>query len=210
MAQRSAVRALLFDLGGVVLRIDVERALRAWAPFSSLPLPQLVERAVVDEAFRQHERGEIDAATYFAHLREQLALDASDEQIGAGWNAIVVEPFATSVSLIRDVRRRLPCYAFTNTGAYHYARWGQAFPEVVGLFERIFMSFELGMRKPETAAFNSVAQSIDCPPDQILFFDDSAENVEGARLAGLQAVQVTEPDDIARALNAAGITPPLS
>lgn len=210
MPSGSEIKALLFDLGGVVLRIDFKSALNAWAPYSRLSPAAMAERAVSDEAFRRHERGQLDSAGYFAHLREVFELDASDEQIGAGWNAILIDEYALSMALIRQARAHLPCYAFTNTGAYHYDTWSTAFPDIVSLFDRIFMSFEMGLRKPEKAAFDAVATAIGMTHSEILFFDDTDENIEGARNAGLQTVKVNDPADIQRALTGIGICDALS
>ena len=62
------------------------------------------------------------------------------------------------------------------------------------------MSSELGLRKPDCAAFEGVANAMGIALSAILFFDDTLENVEGARAAGLQAVHVTMPSDVKCAL----------
>ena len=103
---------------------------------------------------------------------------------------------------MESARRQLPCYAFTNTSPTHQAAWTAAFPNVVSAFDRIFASPELGLRKPERAAFDAVTQQIGIDPAAILFFDDTLENVEGARAAGLQAVHVRGHEDIRQALDA--------
>jgi len=195
------IKALLFDLGGVVIDISVDRALRRWEPKSSLSVEQMRQRLVADEPFRQHERGELPAAGYFDHLRRVFELDASDSEIAAGWNAILVGENKDSLRLVDSARRRLPCYAFTNTSPTHEEVWSTAFPNVVSAFERIFTSPQLGLRKPEHAAFDAVTREIGVEPAEILFFDDLLENVQGARAAGLQAVHVRDHEDIRQALD---------
>jgi HAD superfamily hydrolase (TIGR01509 family) len=106
-----------------------------------------------------------------------------------------------TVALVRAARRRLPCYAFTNTNQIHQQAWSTAYPGVVSLFDEIFVSSELGLRKPERRSFAAVAQRIGVQPAEILFFDDMRQNVEGARSLGMRAVQVTEPEDVRRALD---------
>jgi len=183
-----------------VIDISVERALRCWEPKSRLSVEQMRERLVADEPFRQHERGELPAAGYFGHLRRLFELDASDGEIAAGWNAILVGENKASLQLVESARRHLPCYAFTNTSQTHQAIWSTAFPNVVSAFDRIFTSPQLGLRKPDHAAFDAVTQEIGIDPANILFFDDLLENVEGARAAGLQAVHVRDHEDIRQAL----------
>ncbi len=194
------VDALLFDLGGVVFEFDFEHALRHWAAFSPLPMAELRARFGFDEAYRRHERGEIAAATYFDGLRRTLQLDASDADIGAGWNAIFRAEISDTLDAIEAARRQRPCYAFSNTNAEHQRAWSAAYPRIATVFDRVFVSSEIGLRKPEPAAFAHVAEKIGVAPPHILFFDDLAENVEGAIGAGLQAVQVRSPDDVRAAL----------
>ena len=100
---------------------------------------------------------------------------------------------------------RLPLYAFSNTNGAHVEHFSQAYADVLGHFREIYLSSTIGLRKPEAAAYDHVVKAIGVPASRILFFDDSAENVAGARERGLSAVHVRSPDDIATALAALGI-----
>ena len=192
--------ALLFDLGKVVFDFDFERALQHWAPFSALPIEQLRTRFRHDEAYCRHERGEISAAEYFDTLRHGLQLTATDEQIGRGWNGIFTEEIGETLDAIVAAKQRFPCYAFSNSNHEHQRTWRAAYPRIGDAFHRVFVSSDIGMRKPEAAAFAHIAQAIGVAPGAVLFFDDLAENVEGAIAAGLQAVQVRSPADVREAL----------
>ena len=81
----------------------------------------------------------------------------------------------------------------------------KAFADLLGHFREIFLSSSIGLRKPDAAAYDHVIQAIGVPAARIVFFDDLAENIAGARLRGLTAVHVTSPDDVSRALSALGI-----
>lgn len=205
MHRKLPVEALLFDLGGVVIDIDVERMFAHWAPLSRLPPEELRARLVIDEAFEQHERGELSTDAYMDHLRHQLDLDGSIDQVVAGWNALLVDQIDTTLDLIDNLRPEVPCYAFSNTSAVHRAVWETRFPRVMSAFERLFLSFEMGMRKPDPEAYRAVADEIVTRPGAILFFDDTLSNVTGASAAGLQAVQVLRPDDVTAALRDVGL-----
>lgn len=202
-----APQALLFDLGGVVIDVDFERVFRAWQPLSRLPLAQIRERFRFDLAYQRHERGEIDVAAYCAHLASALDLQAEPAQIAHGWDAIFVGDIAETLAMVRAMRGRLPCHAFSNTNAAHMVAWSRLYPRVVQAFDRIFVSHQIGLRKPERAAFEHVADAIGVAPEAILFFDDLLDNVEGARTAGLQAVHVRSPRDVREALASCGYAP---
>lgn len=199
-----APEALLFDLGGVLIDIDFHRAIAAWTPYSALAPDVLLQSFKHDLQYERHERGEITAAQYFDHLATALQLDASAEQIEAGWNAIFIGEILQTRQWVESLKGVLPCYAFTNTNASHMARWSRAFPRVVRAFDRIFASHQLGLRKPERAAFERVCALIGKDAGTVLFFDDLADNVRAAQDAGLQGVQVRSPDDVAAALQSLG------
>jgi putative hydrolase of the HAD superfamily len=192
--------ALLFDLGRVLIDFSFERALAHWSGYSSLRPDEMAERFRFDEPYQQHERGEIASADYFDYLIARLELKATRDEVREGWNGIFIGEIAPTRELLEKVRRRVPCYAFTNTNAEHMVTWTALFPEVFASFVSVFASFEIGLRKPEQAAFDYVCRHIGVSAESILFFDDLAENVDGARRAGLASVLVQSPDDVACAL----------
>lgn len=201
----SKIKALLFDLGGVVIDIDFERAFRGWQSISQLSFDEIRRAFKFDTPYEKHERGEIAWPEYLVHLRAVLKLEGSDAEIVEGWNTIFVREIRETLELIRSVRAVVPCYAFTNTNPTHQGAWTAMAPGVVQSFDRVFASHEIGLRKPEKRAFEHIAAAIGVPPSSILFFDDLLENVEGARAAGLMAVHVRGPADVRDALRQEGM-----
>ena len=199
------IEALLFDLGGVVIEVDFDRVFRYWTGLSKLSFQEIRSRFSMDAMYGRHERGELEAVDYFNYLRDMLALEGTLEAIIQGWNEIYVGEITETVQAILAVRERLPCYALTNTNPTHQAAWEALFPRVIASFERVFVSSEMGARKPEQAAFTTVAEAIGVPPPGILFFDDAPENVTGAAAAGMQGVLVRSPEDVKQALAGLGV-----
>jgi putative hydrolase of the HAD superfamily len=107
--------------------------------------------------------------------------------------------------LLQRAAQRLPLYAFSNTNAAHVEHFSETYAGVLGHFREIFLSSAIGLRKPDAAAYDHVVKAIGVPASRIVFFDDLAENIDGARACGLTAVHVTSPDDVAHALAALGI-----
>lgn len=196
--------ALLFDLGGVVIDIDFDRAFKVWQPRSSLSVEEMRLRFSFDLQYQRHERGEIAAAAYYDHLASILKLDADHAHIDLGWNSIYVGEITETTAMVRTMRNRLPCHAFTNTNAAHMGTWCNLFPAVVDLFDRIFASHVMGIRKPERKAFDHISQAIGVAPGSIVFFDDLLENVQAASAAGFQGVHVRSPNDVRNALESFG------
>jgi putative hydrolase of the HAD superfamily len=202
--QAPAPQALLFDLGGVVIDIDFDRAFTVWAQHSQLTREEIKRRFQFDAPYQRHERGEISAPEYYDHLAAALQLDANHAEIETGWNSIYVGELAETAEVVRALRNTIHCYAFTNTNAAHMTAWTRMFPALVTVFDAIFASHQIGLRKPELQAFNHIAQAIGVAPGSILFFDDLLENVEGAIAAGVRSVHVQSPKDVRDALSALG------
>jgi putative hydrolase of the HAD superfamily len=197
--------ALLFDLGRVVLDTDFARTLKCWAGHAGCEPAQLIGRFSHDEAYKRHERGEISDAEFFASLRGSLGIDVTDAQFLEGWNAIFAGPMPEIEPLLARAAEHLPLYGFSNTNRAHVAHFSRAFADVLGHFRKIFLSSTIGLRKPDAEAYDHVLKEIGVPARRIVFFDDSADNIEGARARGLIAVHVTSTRDIADALAALGI-----
>jgi HAD superfamily hydrolase (TIGR01549 family) len=200
MTESTNINALLFDLGGVLIDIDFNRALQSWSHSSHLPLAEIARRFSMDEPYRQHELGEITASDYFAHLRQLLELEATNDEIEHGWNAIFVGEQTATIDCIASAKANYPCYLFSNTNPTHHAFWTKAFPAALDPFQQIFVSSEMGLRKPDRAAFEAVAATTGFRLDEILFFDDTEENVIGASLAGMPSILVKGHADVETAL----------
>jgi putative hydrolase of the HAD superfamily len=202
---KGSADALLFDLGRVVLDIDFSRATATWAGHAGCAPSSILSRFVRDEAYRLHETGQISDADYFATLRASLGIDISDDHFLEGWNAIFTGEMPDIADHLARAAKHLPLYAFSNTNGAHVAHFTIAYAPLLGHFREVYFSSSIGLRKPDKAAYDHVVDAIGVEAPRILFFDDSAENVEGARASGLQAVHVSSSEDVAAALAALGI-----
>jgi putative hydrolase of the HAD superfamily len=196
------VRVLLFDLGRVLIEVDPQRSYDYWAKAAGLDPSALRGRSIGEDDFRRHERGEISEAAFFDALRARFGLKLDAAAMAAGWNACLGKAIPEARAQLERAAAMLPVYLFSNSNRTHRECWAARHAKMLSIFTGSFVSCDIGRRKPEPLAFREVASLIGCAPGQILFFDDLVENVEGARLAGLQALRVREPADIARALDA--------
>jgi len=194
------VEAILFDLGGVLIDIDGQRVFAHWARCAGTDATTLRSRFVMDEAYHRFERGELNATAYFDTLRIRLGIDISDADFLAGWNAMLVGEKPGIREVLARAATLHPLYLFSNTNRPHHAAWGVDYAAMLSPFAHLFVSSEIGRRKPEPAAFHYVAEAIGMPLESILFFDDATENIEGARAVGMPAVQVRTTQDIIDAL----------
>ena len=196
-----AFDAFLFDFGGVLIEIDFRRAFAAWATAAGTSAESVAARFRFDDAYAAHERGEIAAPDYFEFLRRSLGIDISDDQFLAGWNAIFVDEVAGMRNVLAEAGKTRPLYLFSNTCEVHKRYWLRQHRDLLRPFSKVFLSSEIGLRKPDPEAFLFVARSIGLPPERIAFFDDAEENVAGARKAGLAAFRVASPAEVLAALS---------
>ena len=158
-----------------------------------LPLALLQSRFQMDEAFEQHERGEISDEHFAAELCERLDIALSYEQFVAGWQAVFMGARADTLALMNQLRadgHRV--VILSNTNKLHTEFWPTQYPEVRAAADAIYLSQELGMRKPEARIFEHVLQQEGYRADQAIFFDDNADNIAGAEALGIRSVLVTD------------------
>jgi glucose-1-phosphatase len=197
--------ALLFDLGRVVLKIDFEKALACWAGHAGCEPAEIAARFVRDETYQHHERGTISDEAYFDSLRAALGIAITHDQFLEGWNAIFAGEMDGIAPLLERAAKHLPLYVYSNTNRPHVAHFTRIHAHTLKPFRELYYSSTIGHRKPDAAGFDHVVKAIGVPASRIVFFDDIAENVEGARAAGLKAVHVRSSRDVADALDALGI-----
>ena len=197
--------ALLFDLGRVVIDIDLTKVLACWAGYAGCEPSDIATRYAVDEVYFDHERGKVSDEAFFDNLRRRLGISITDEQFLEGWNSIFAGEMDGIVPLLKRASKHLPLYAFSNTNRAHVASFTKNYAEVLKHFREVYLSSTIGLRKPDAEAFDHVVGAMGVPASRIVFFDDLAENIKGAQACGLKAVHVTSSADVADALIALGI-----
>lgn len=190
------VKALIFDLGNVVIDIDFERIFKKWSYYSGVPVEKMRVAFEMDAAYEQHERGEIEGIEYHQHLEQTLEMKLSYEQFCEGWNDIMVAPIDETVRLLASLHGRVPLYALSNANTLHKHYWQKTYPTQLSYFQQVFVSSDMGSRKPEPAIYLQALEFIGVEPESIIFFDDLVVNVEAATALGLTAVQVHSPQDV--------------
>lgn len=183
----------IFDMGNVIIDIDFKRVLGVWSHLSGTPLAMLTERFSMGEAFQKHERGEISDEQFAADLCDEMGIALSFEQFSAGWHAVFVGLRPEVITLFQKLREEgHRVVVLSNTNRLHLDFWPHHYPEIEANTDAMYLSQNLGMRKPEPQIFRHVLDTEGFTADQAVFFDDVAENIEAARQAGIQAVWVED------------------
>jgi epoxide hydrolase-like predicted phosphatase len=183
----------IFDLGNVVVDIDFSRVLGVWSDLSRVPLALLKSRFQMGENFERHERGEISDEEFAANLCAELDITLSYEQFVSGWQAIFVGLRPEVITLMQQLRSRGErVVILSNTNRLHCEYWPSQYPEVQQAADKLYLSQDLGMRKPEARIYQHVLEAEGVSADEAVFFDDHPQNIEAARQLGITAVHVTD------------------
>ncbi|WP_208951807.1 glucose-1-phosphatase [Rahnella sp. ChDrAdgB13] len=183
----------IFDMGNVIIDIDFKRVLGVWSHLSGTPLATLMERFSMGEVFQKHERGEISDEQFAADLCHEMGIALSFEQFSAGWQAIFVGLRPEVITVFKKLREEgHRVVVLSNTNRLHLDFWPQHYPEIEANTDAMYLSQNLGMRKPEPEIFQHVLEKEGFSARQAVFFDDVAENIEAARAAGIEAVWVED------------------
>lgn len=203
-----ALTAVVCDLGGVVLRIDVDRIRASWARRSRLPVSEVMA-AYPDEVHDALERDEVSEQHYLEHVRQQLALDGSDEELADDFNQLFLGVEDEVLGLLEQARARgLTVVALSNTNRIHHRVWSRRFAAELAVFDAIHCSHELRARKPEPAAYLQVLEAHGLEAHQACFIDDVPAYVGVAQDLGLHGLRYTDPASLARQLSEAGVLGP--
>jgi epoxide hydrolase-like predicted phosphatase len=188
-------RAVIFDWGGVLMRTVDYAPRHAWDARLGLAAGQ-VEAAVHGiEAWNRAQRGEIGEEAYWQAVAGKLGLDESAA-------ARLRDDFyrgdaldETLIALIRRLRGRGLLVGLLSNNAPSLAAALDA-PGLADLFDARAISAEIGVMKPDPAAYHAILARLDVPPGAALFVDDSPANVAGAAAVGMAAVRFTPGLDL--------------
>ncbi|PDO83088.1 glucose-1-phosphatase [Kosakonia pseudosacchari] len=195
----------IFDLGNVIVDIDFNRVLGAWSDFSRVPLATLKQSFTMGEPFHQHERGEISDEDFAKALCHEMALPLSYEQFSTGWQAVFVALRKEVVDIMHKLREQgHRVVVLSNTNRLHTTYWPEQYPEIQAAADHIYLSQEMGMRKPEARIYQQVLAREGFSAEDSVFFDDNADNIAGAEQLGITSILVTDkttiPDYFAKQL----------
>ena len=200
-----AIQTVVFDMDEVLCRYRIERRLALLASWSGRS-PDAIHAAIWRSGFEDEaERGVWTADAYLQEFGERLGYPLSAAQWVAARRA-AMEPDEAVLSLARQVSVVRPVAMFTNNPLLLKRHIGEVFPAVPEVFgARAVFSAELGRSKPDPEAFRRLAQRLEVSPGSVLFFDDDAAYVGGARQAGLEAYRFEGAPALRERLAAHGV-----
>lgn len=189
------INTIIFDFGDIFINLEKEATIQE---FKKLGLDG--PNAELLEMNDQFERGKISEQEFIDGFKKFIP-NADVHQIRHAWNAVIGEFPLYRLEFLQMLSKKYRLFLLTNTDAIHISRFEHMvgvsfFSDFYQCFEKVYYSFEMGMRKPETQIFNRILQKHDLSPKRTLFVDDKKENTDAAASLGIQVwnLKVGEED----------------
>jgi glucose-1-phosphatase len=180
-------KAVIFDLGKVLVHFDFKRAyqrLESICPHAATEIPRVLATTGLAQRF---ETGQIEPAEFIAEITRALALDVPPDAFCEIFNCIFTETLVTD-SLLETLAARYRLILLSNTNAIHFEWIRRSYP-LLRHFHDLVLSYEVKAMKPHPDIYRAAIEKAGCRPEECFYTDDIAEFVEGARQAGIDAVQ---------------------
>lgn len=198
------IKALIFDLGGVIVPFDFKRGYALLEPLCAYPAAEIPKRIGATDLVRRFESGEVEPRPFVDELCRMLELRVDYEQFRQIWYSIFLPHTLVSEEFIGALAERYPLVLLSNTNALHFEMLDENFP-ILKHFQRRTLSYQVHAMKPSPLIYEAAIHEAGCKPGECFFTDDVAPYVEGAREAGIDAVQFQNQEQVERDLRARGV-----
>jgi len=196
------ITVAVFDLGNVTLTFDPQRAISRVLPHCRVQ-DQVAPLLLDSEETRLLELGEMQPLEFYRLAKRRLGLDLSPQE----FSHLCSDVFDLNEEALDLVRRLTGVhkYLLSNTNAAHVRFIRDRFPGIFDPYERLFLSHQVHLLKPDPAIFRVVLEASGRPPAEHVFTDDQEANVEAARGLGMQGIVFRSAEQLAAELAALGV-----
>jgi FMN phosphatase YigB (HAD superfamily) len=187
-----ACKAVLFDLGGVLIDIDYMATEKAFEKLGVTDFKDRFTQFAQNEVFDRFECGKISPQHFINLLLPETKMGTSPNQVVAAWNAMIGEFPIQKLALLKNLKQaKVPLFLLSNTNELHFTEVERSLKKhtqdhLNSFFEQVFLSHQIGKRKPHPDTFKWTCRQMGFDPREVLFIDDSPQHIEGAKAAGLQ------------------------
>ncbi len=187
------IKNIIFDLGGVIMDIDVKQTLQAFSKLGLENIHEYFGHGFAASFFSDHEAGRISDEDFLKEIKNLLNTDVSQEALVDAWNALLLRFPPDRIALLKELNSKYRLFLYSNTNAIHYKKFSEIYRasfrgNLEDLFEKSYFSHDLGHRKPDLGGYEQIIRENRLDPKLTLFVDDALMNVEGAIKAGLKGL----------------------
>jgi len=195
-----SIKAIIFDLGAVLLNINYQNTINAFSKLGVKNASTFYSKKVQANLFNQIETGDITTEKFLSGLQKETN-NASINQVSEAWNAMLLDLPENRLTLIQSLKNKYSIYLLSNTNTIHI----DAFKKKLGnikwikfcdLFDKMYLSYEVGLRKPNADIFEYILDKQNLEPGEVFFIDDSPEHIEGANKLGIKTHHLKNGEEI--------------
>ncbi|MBN2275605.1 MAG: HAD family phosphatase [Bacteroidales bacterium] len=197
--QGSEIKNIIFDWGGVITDLHPELTINAFRAMGFKHFDEAFSQDENQNLFLQFEMGKIDESAFINELKRQLDSHVTDKQVLDAWNALLGDLPAERWMLLKNLANDYRIFLLSNTNSLHITYYFSKLEQLYGiygynhLFEKVYFSHHLGMRKPNRNIYEFVMKDSALLPEETLFIDDNPDNIDTARQLGITAYHLLPP-----------------
>ena len=199
---------IIFDLGGVIIDLEVERTVLAFAELAGKSPSQIRENYHQQPEFIEFEMGNITEQQFRLAVNKIFGLQAADSEIDRCWNAMLVDLPKAKLELLIQLKEQFRVSLLSNTNSIHIEYVNKKMIPVVYpitsldyFFHYTHYSHLMRKRKPGAEIFKQLLAENEFDPKQTIFLDDNSDNIKTADSLGIQTKLVEHPDQVFQFFN---------
>lgn len=197
MERNSDIKNIIFDMGGVLFDLNAARCVSVFEALGAHKTAAYVRDFRTEDLFFLIEMSSGTTAQFCREVRSLDGIGASDGEITGAWNALLEPTPQRKRELLLSLKSEgYRLFLLSNTNEIH---WDRAKTLIAGengdvdnIFDRIFLSCEMNLRKPDKEIFRRVLREAAIRPEDTLFVDDNASNVAAAQELGIRTFHETD------------------
>ena len=195
------IKSVIFDLGGVIYDVDYHKTINAFKAIGIDRFEEVYAKAGQSDLFNDLEEGKISRAVFVERIKTLSGQDMISSQIFIAWNSMLLGFMPDALTCLKRLSGSYRLFLLSNTNEIHIQEiessvGAEVFSDFCALFEKVYLSHELGLRKPHPEVFTHIIEEQGLVASETLFIDDSIQHVEGAIKAGLRAYHLTDDQTI--------------
>ncbi len=196
------IKNIIFDLGGVIINLDIDRTIQAFNKISKSPFENYYTQSAQSDLFNLFDQGKISDYEFFTELKKQIAHEGPDEELLLAWNAMLLDVPEKRLNVLVNAKQKYNTFLLSNTCEPHIAAFESALYQTHGVknfndyFDEVYYSCRTGMRKPNPEIFQMVLDKNKLNASETVFIDDSPQHVKGAGEVGIKAYLLSKNMEI--------------
>lgn len=198
----SEIKNIIFDLGGVIINLDIPKTIAEFNKLSVVPFESIYNQLQQSPIFDLFDKGQISETDFFKELKRYLKEDVTDTQMIDAWNAMLLDFPIHRLQLLSALNLKYRIFLLSNTNETHITQLESdlhkehRYKNLEPFFEKVYYSCRIGMRKPDSDIFEFVLNQNKLNAHETIFIDDSPQHIKGALNTGIQSYLLPRDKDV--------------